>query len=194
MLFRSMKLKLALWTILTLLVFTSAETHAKKKKKQYFSQIEFEVDFTVTHPTYAKNFIGDFNKEILIFGINEKNEKIVALYAFDNKQSNYRLHLKQTVPKSIVAFDFLANSKGLMNILFLDSKGLSLLNFEKQSITPLMTARSIYLKDNPQFIAKKSLVKDLNNDGLEDILIPSFSNTRLFLQTTDGELDRKSVV
>jgi len=182
-----MKLKLGLWTILILLVFTSLGIQAKKKKKQYFSQIEFEVDFTVTHPIYAKNFIEDSNQEILIFGVNEKKEKIAALYVFNNEQSNFILHSKQIIPSNIAAFDFLTNAKGLANLLFLDSKGLSLLNLEKQKIIPLMAAASIYLKDSPQFIARKQLVKDLNNDGLDDIVIPNFSNTSLFLQTRDGE-------
>ena len=182
-----MKLKLGLWTILILLIFTSATLQAKKKKRQYFNQTKFEVDFTVTHPIYAKNFIGDSNKEIVIFGVNENKEKIIALYIFNDEQSNYLLYSKQVIPSNIVAFDFLTNTKGLVNLLLLDSKELSLFNLEQQNIIPLMTVESIYLEDSPQFIAKKQLVKDLNKDGLDDIVIPNFSNTSFLLQQADGE-------
>ena len=182
-----MKLKLCLWTILILLIFTSADLQAKKKKRQYFNQIKFEVDFRITHPIYVKNFIDGSNKEILIFGVNEKKEKIAALYVFNNEKSNYVLNSKHLIPSNTAAFDFITNAKGLVNLLLLESKELSLLNLEQQNIIPLMAAESIYLKDNPQFLAKKQLVKDLNNDGLDDIVIPSFSNTSFFLQQTDGE-------
>jgi len=182
-----MKLKIGLWSLLILLFFACADLQAKKKKKQYFKQNKFEVDFSSTHPIFAQNFIGDPNKELLILGVNEKKEKIAALYAFDNESSNYFLHSKHIIPSATTAFDFLTNTKGLVNLLLLSSKELLLLNFEQKNIIPLMSTESIYLKDNPQFIARKQLVKDINNDDLDDIVIPNFSNTSLFLQQSDGE-------
>ncbi len=173
-----------------------------KKKKQYFNQTEFEVDFTITHPIQSGSFIKKNSFEILILG--EKNrvdstvdkesatEQIAALYALDenNKYSKVR---EVVLPRAIIAFDLISSSKDIDKLLLLDSENLSLINFDKQSVEFLTKIASMYLDPNPQFVASKKMVRDINGDDLEDIVISDFKSIKVLIQQSDGEFIKRSL-
>lgn len=187
-----MKLVTHLTLIFLLLLLSTGDLQAKKKK-QYFDQIEFEIDFKITHPILTANFINNANHEILMIGENDDKQKVIALYVFDQTVNNYIQHTLMSLPKESIAFDLFTDPLGVESILLLDSSGISKLNLENKSIQLLSGINSLYLEDNPQFIAKKELVKDLNGDGLDDIIISDFSNIHLLLQRQDGEFDKTSL-
>jgi len=173
-------------------LFLSCDIQAKRKK-QYFNQSEFEVDFSITHPIYSANFINAVGNELLLVGENELQQKIMVLYVLDQKTNQYQQYNKIQVPKNVIAFDLFTDAKGLESVLLLDSSGVSTLNFEKNLISPLAENQSIYLNSQPQFIAKKDLVKDLNGDGLDDIFISDFKNTSILLQKSNGEFNKTTL-
>jgi len=173
-------------------IFTSNTVQAKRNK-QYFNQSEFEVDFSITHPILAADFIKAADNELFLLGEQEDKQKIVALYALDQQDNQYKQHIKILLPKNIIAFDLITDVKGLEKILLLYSGGLSVLNLENGLITPLIKTDSIYLDLKPQFVAKKELVRDLNNDGLDDIFISDFENINVYIQQNDGEFIKSSL-
>ncbi len=183
-----MKLITSVTLIFIILLFSTGNLQAKKKK-QYFDQIEFDINFKITHPILTANFINNANHEILMIGENDDKQKVIALYVFDQTLNNYVQHTLMSLPKETIAFDLFTDPSGVESILLLDANGISELNLEKKSIRLLSEINSLYLENNPQFVAKKELVKDINGDGLDDIIISDFSNIHLFLQRQDGEFD-----
>ena len=176
-----------------------------RKKTQYFNQTEFTVDFTITHSILTANFIGDLNKELLLIGerTDPKNKdtghkgnkqtnsrKIAVLYVLDPFTGHYVTHSEIKIPKSIVAFDLITNHNKMEKILLLDAVGLSTIDFKTNSILPLAELTSIYLNSEPLFVTKKELVKDLNGDGLDDIIVSNFGNMTLLLQQASGEFNK----
>jgi hypothetical protein len=172
--------------ILVVLVAASSNVQARKKP-QYFNQLEFQTNLEITHPIMTANFVGDDNQEILVIGLNEKSEKVMEVYAFDINSGEYASFSQIVIPSSTIAFDLLSNSNGKEKALLLDTSGLSLVNFESKLITPLAQLDSIYLVEQPQFVTRKNLVKDLNGDGLDDIHITDFKKLKVLIQRDDGE-------
>lgn len=170
-----------------------AHVDAKKKRKQYFNQTEFEIDFNITHPILTANFAGNAELEIFIMGENSNKEKIAVLYVVDKDTNQYVQHTKLVLPNTTIAFDLITTPSGLEKVLLLDAKGFSTLNFEQNSMTLLAENKSLYLNEKPQFIAKKELITDINGDGLDDIVISDFSSVKIFLQQDNGEFNKLSL-
>ena len=171
-----------------------------KKKPQYFSQTEFTVDFTITHSILSANFIGDLNKEVLLIGERQNpdqkvsklkdSSKIAVLYALDPSSGRYILNSEIEIPKSTLAFDLISGANKINQLLLLDSSGISTINFESNSIVLLEKLDSIYLSTQPLFISSKELVKDLNGDKLDDIVVSNFHHVTLLLQQASGEFEK----
>lgn len=173
--------------LILLLLVTGAQELQAKKRKQYFNQTEFQVDFTITHPILSANFVGDDAKELLLIGERDNKNKIAVLYSLDYTGKRYSLVSEIVIPAAIVAFDLLTDYSGMEKLLFLDSQGLSMVDFSQALVVPLERVPSIYLSPVPQFVTKKKLVADVNGDGLDDIFISGFNDTRLLFQQKNGE-------
>lgn len=187
-----MKLVANLFLIFLLFTLNSSNAYAKKKK-QYFEQIEFEIDFRITHPVLTANFVGNADHELLFLGENENKQKIIALYSYDKMKNNYVQYTRMEIPESTVAFDLFTDARGIESILLLDAKGLSRLDLENKRVLLLSETSSLYLEETPQFVVKKELVKDLNGDGLDDIIISDFNSVHLLLQRKDGEFNKTTL-
>ena len=156
-----------------------------KKKRQYFQESSFTVDFEITHPIIPISIKNDDNKTLLILGILKDKEQTTPLLAVYKKTQDsliYEIANKIIFPESTIAFDTLKLQSEKTIILLLSSSQLSTLDMETGSIVKLSDIDSIYLQDKPQFIARKKLVKDVNGDGLDDIVIPSFKNLNVLIQ------------
>ena len=171
-----------------------------KRKTQYFSQTEFTVDFTITHTILSANFAGDSDKEILLIGERKNSQqkaaeakdssKIAVLYALDSSTGRYLFSSEIEIPKSALAFDLISGANKITQLLLLDSKGLSTINFKTNSIMRLEELDSIYLSPKPLFISNKELVKDLNGDELDDIIVSNFNHVTVLLQRANGEFEK----
>ena len=163
---------------------------AKKRNKQYFNQSSFEVDFTITHPIIVDQFLPNSQKQILILGVDENQLRVAALYSKNLDSKQYQLVAKKHIPENILAFDILTSLTGVKKLLMLNSQEILTLDFHKNLILPLSEVSSFYLKDKPQFVARKDLVKDVNNDGVDDIVIPSFTNLKFLIGNQNNEFNQ----
>jgi hypothetical protein len=180
--------------VLTCIVFTSFDVSAKRKtKKQYFSQLELEIQFEPTHPILAGNFLDDQHKELLAMGENIKGQKVVSVIVFKANSQKYFAMKPILLPEDTLAFDLIKKANGVEQLLLLSASGVSLLNLETGLSQPLAELKSIYLNPNPQFIAAKKLVHDFNGDQLDDIAITNFSNQILLIQKANGEFEKQSL-
>lgn len=178
-------------SLVAILVLASIShfVEAKKVRKQYFNQLEFDVSFDITHPIMTANFLGKNQKELMLLGENEKKEKIVSLFSYQTSSEQYSEHAQLILPAKTIAFDLLTNHMGIEVLLLLDSEGLSTLNFQNMIVKPLAEISTIYLNSNPQFIVRKTMVFDFNGDKLDDISASDFSNRSFYLQKPNGEFE-----
>ncbi len=182
---------IVLKTVLIILVFSFLSFDlSAKRKKQYFNETSFEIDFDITHKIIPLEVQNGGNKEIVIIGvesaskekIEEYKNTIVAIYQKVNEGLEYELLRKIALPKNTIAFDIIKLYGDKNCLLLLNSQQIQLLHLDSSELEIIANIGSIYLQDEPQFISKKKMVKDLNGDGLDDIIIPNFKYVNLLLQ------------
>lgn len=188
-----MKLLVKLF-VLTLFIIFSVQPAQAKNKKQYFNQVEFEIDFNITHPIVTGNFLEQTNNEILIMGESNDDEKIAVIYAFNEEKKTYTATLRFKIPLKTLAFDYFNDKQGIKKLVLLSVNELAIFDFNKNKLSKLATVSSIYLKENPQFIAKKKLVEDFDGDGLDDIYVSDFSKINLFIQQDGGSFKSRQLL
>jgi hypothetical protein len=194
----SLNVKCKFLLLFTLSCFFSPSLCLAEDAQQAVSQYEFVLSFNITHNVISGDFLDRSGNELLIVGEKDKDVKVMALYGFDSKEATFILLDEYILPENIVVFDTITDINGKENVVLLSSTRLSLINFDAKYAHPESKAdlrehiiqddfASIYANPNPQFIAKKNLVRDVNGDGYDDIVISGFSDLIILLQTeVDG--------
>lgn len=166
--------------------------------KLTFEHYKITAPFKVSLPVIAVDIVTTEQfpaDELVIIGEDEQKQTWLAVYVLDEKKNDFILFEKLHLPKKYFAFDVSENKQGLY---FLAKAEVVVLNFgngsnqdesqqsslflqHKQSIS------SIYLQNKPSFIARKNFIQDVNKDGLDDIILPDFEYTNLWLATKDSQ-------
>ncbi|MDQ7048935.1 MAG: VCBS repeat-containing protein [Enterobacterales bacterium] len=192
-----MKIGFRLWSILILLGILASQSLWAKKYSNYFIKQIFSVDFSITQAIEAGYVNGklseDQAKEIIIVGETDDHQRIVAIYKKtvpNAKQSivaDYQLLRKIIIDDQFIAYDFYSGANKQFFLMALSAKGLSRFNLNSGKKESIATLESLYLNKDAQFLLRKKLVKDLNHDGLDDIIVSGFSHLNLLIQQPNGQ-------
>ncbi|KAA3661050.1 MAG: VCBS repeat-containing protein [Calditrichaeota bacterium] len=151
---------------------------------QYFLACEKEIK-----SVYAEDLNGDQRKDILLFYIDEKShQRWFALY-FQNENGFAEQAVQRfPIPHDVSLFDFGDVA---------DTPGIEFVTISAGTIHYHVLTDSGYIRQPQQFKESESIfiypdwsrirrwnfVRDVNDDGLDDILIPKFDRTTLLLQS-----------
>jgi hypothetical protein len=194
------RLLLGLIFLLTLtvqpLVFASSTKLAGTKLA--FEKYTITAPFKVNLPVVALDIITDEESimdELVVIGEDEANQTWLAVYAFHEKTNNYRLLDKIALTDEYFAFDVSEDLEGLYFLA--KNKVVSLayndpLKIDKKLQPGLylqheQTVDSIFLINESSFMTKKNFIQDINKDGLDDIILPDFEQTNLWLSSKNTQ-------
>ncbi|MCZ4337217.1 FG-GAP repeat domain-containing protein [Shewanella colwelliana] len=192
--------KLAVGSLVLALTTLLGSAHALAKQSS--EQIELlshtvETEFRLTHPILSVDLTASPGKELVAIGVDDNQSRWLSLYEFNQTSGQYGQKFKQRLPNAFFSFDltkpserfpqqaaalYFQSSEQLFQLVVSDEG----LDFEpKQSIAPLI------LKSRVDFISRGDFVHDLNQDGLDDFVINSFSQTELLLAQAEGDVIRQ---
>ena len=210
--------------VIFFVAFAIASSVFANSSKLVGTKVEFErytitAPFNVNLPVIALDLIDSENStvdELVVIGEDEFKKTWLVVYIFNEKSNNFVLLDKISVPDEYFAFDVSENKQGLY---FLAKDKVVTLKYDKgiKAGDKLESAlffqikqnvNSIFLLNQSSFITKKDFIQDINNDGKDDIVLPDFEQTNVWLsliaeQTlfyqslpidTQVELDGKGVV
>ncbi|MDO6486334.1 VCBS repeat-containing protein [Colwellia sp. 6_MG-2023] len=161
-----------------------------------FKQYSITAPFKVSLPIIPLDLVEEntaFN-ELVLIGIDELNQTWLAVYTYNEKSDEYILLDKIRVTDEYFAFDVSEDRKGLY---LLAKNKVVMLKFTSKSKTDLtlisglyfdfkQEVSSIFLLPKSPFISKKNFIQDVNQDGYEDIVLPDFDKTNLWLFSDKG--------
>ncbi|MEI6860304.1 MAG: VCBS repeat-containing protein [Shewanella sp.] len=176
---------------------------ASKNSGVILESYSIETSFKLTHPILPANLLPASGKELIIFGVDDFLQKWLAVFAFDEARGRYTEFLKVKLPRELARFDLtqrdneglLANSDAneMQQLMFLSSK--QLIRFvADDKLNPFQVVadvNSMSLKQSPDYISDSDFIRDLNGDGLDDIIISHFDGVELFIAQTDGSYHRQ---
>jgi len=158
--------------------------------KVKFSQSELEADFSITHPVITANLYGGENDQIILLGENSEQQRVLAIYSLEidcsaAQPEKYVQVAQLVIPDNFLAFDILKTSKR-EKLVFQSNRAIFELDTTVQTFNKMVDSHSIYLRENAQFLSGREFVKDVNDDKLDDLVVPGFDSLQLFFQKEDG--------
>jgi len=181
------------------LITTSSASANKNKQsstKVGFHHYTITAPFKVSLPVIALDLIVDETSsvdELIVIGEDDANQTWLAAYVFNEKANDFVLLDKLALTEEYFAFD-VSENKGALYFLAKNKvvslkynadftvdnnvkSGLYLQNKQK--------VNSIFLLSESTFITKKDFIQDINNDGYDDIVLPDFDQTNLWLSSSN---------
>lgn len=196
--------------LLPLLALASFGANAASKNSAVtLESHSVETSFKLTHPILPANLLATSGKELVIFGVDDSRQKWLAVFAFDTVKGKYTESLKVKLPRELASFDLTrrdhsgssanvnatnaTNANEMQQLMFLSSK--HLIKFvPDDKLNPfhiVADINSMSLKHRPDYISDSDFIRDLNGDGLDDIIISDFDRVELFIAQTDGNYQRQ---
>ena len=193
---------LILGTVFSLGFSTASPVFASSSKlvgtKLGFEHYKITAPFKVTMPVIAVDIINNEQypaDELVIIGQDEQQHTWLAVYVFHEKKNDFILLDKLRLSDEYFAFDVSENQQGLY---FLAKNEVVSLNyndgFAKTDSLPSalylqnkQKVNSIFLQNKSSFITRKDFIQDVNKDGLDDIILPDFERTNLWLASKGSQ-------
>ena len=148
--------------------------------------LESELEFKV--PIDSHRVLTDFEGgrgSILLTGRSKTSEKYIGLYTILQESVNTAAMIEMSVPSEVLFFD--AGRVGdETKLLFLTPTGVLELDPESAELRPLIEISSIFRTASNAAVTELDFLRDVNEDGREDIVLPDFHGLRIALQTSKG--------
>ena len=149
-----------------------------------FLESELEFGVPIDSHRVLSGYAGE-RGSILLTGRSETGEKIIGLYPIEQDSVDASALLTLPVPPEVLFFD--AGKVGeKTELLFLTPDGISRLDAESASLTPVANIQSIFRTASRAPLTELDFFMDVNEDGMDDIVLADFKGLRISLQTPDG--------
>jgi len=191
--------------LLSLLLFLFTSIAHAFSKQSLFTVYNIETPFIISQPIIAVNLMDSPTNELLAIGVDDKNQTLLAIYAFDDSANKYQLYEKHIIPKIYFAYDlsdFDESKPNKLRVLYFLAKNEVVefkptLSEEKHlainSFVLKEKVSSMYLVNSSNFINKQDFIKDINHDGIDDIYLPHFEQLNLWLSQCCGQLHHQAI-
>lgn len=198
--------RLSTLAALSVLAMASSGVYAASKSTGVtLESHNVEASFNLTHPILPANILPANGKELITFGVDELQQKWLTVFTFNKTQGKYIESFKTKLPGNFLGFDLTqrdvdnqssqANSSELQQLMFISSQ--QLFKFvPSDKLNPFQVIAdidSISLKPRPDHISDSDFIRDLNGDGLDDIIIYDFSHVELFIAQHEGGFLRQNL-
>lgn len=173
-------------------------TPAFAKYTEIFTSHQIELNFNVNQPVLIANVLPQAGAELVVVGVDDKQQRILAIYLFDTQSNTFVEHDKINIADNVFGYDVgEPQPDGLQRLYLLDkakvhryvpthlSRQAVWINAERVS--------SMYLGDEADSFKEMDFIQDINNDGLDDIILPHFEQLNLWLSDCCGARQPQSL-
>ena len=184
--------------LFTFVSLAFASTNKLVGTKLTFEHYKITAPFKVSLPVIPVDLVTDDQSpadELVIIGEDEQQQTWLAVYVFHQLKNDFVLLDKLRLADKYFAFDVSENQQGLYFLAKNEVVNLHYNNDLKQGenlqsglyFQQIQIVNSIFLQNKSNFITKKDFIQDINNDGLDDIILPDFERSNLWLATKDSK-------
>lgn len=173
--------KILLALLATVGCFIHLTVLASKSKSVDFNDVIINSPYTLTQEIIAADVLPSKGKELVTFTVDEESNRWLIIYQLDYITKQYLIAEKTIIPKAYYRFDLSkrksANKKQKLYFLSTDSLAL----YQNNKFTSLARVKSLYIKEDADFISRGDFIQDLNNDDFDDVIIADFTKTHIFI-------------
>jgi hypothetical protein len=159
---------------------------ANAKYTDIFTQQQIDLSFNVNQPVLIADLLPQAGKELVIVGVDDKQQRVLAIYFFDTQSNTYIEQDKIKIANNVFAYDVgEPQQNGLQPLYLLDKATVHQYVpahlSHKAAWVQAESVSSMYLGEQADSFRKMDFVQDINNDGLDDIVLPHFEQLNLWL-------------
>ncbi len=151
-----------------------------------FTQHTLKLPLALEGKVYAVDILPQPGIELLA-QIKHKQQTRFALYQWQSKQTITQRGTIIIQPEWLF-FDYGKLQSQRIGIYFLTKDQLLRYNIETTNTEKVLDLHSIYQQQQHSRFTKMDFIQDLNQDGIDDIIIADFQGYHLWLQDTQGQL------
>jgi len=188
----------------TVLLSALSTGAAVANEKLTFLEYTLEADIELVQPVISANIMDNEGNELVVIGVDEKYQRWLYVYGF--KEDKLSLLDKQPIDPSLFRYDVYqpeeeSEKLQLQKLYFLSADSL----WQYQPGHPVLAAiseestqgqinkvapiSSITLTPKADYISRGNFVKDINNDGIADIVLSDFKTLHLLLANNNPVSD-----
>lgn len=191
--------RLPLVSVLCLLLFALPfYIKANEANKLAFAQYQITAPFTVSLPVIVVDLLPEVEfpaDELVLIGDDEQGNTWLAVYVFEEKNNRFVMLDKLALSDKYFAFDVSEHNQGLY---LLAKNAVVSLRYHRPIAEPDSTKPVLYLQpvqqvssifriNQSRFITEKDFIQDVNDDGLDDIVLADFEYLNLWLSSTQSD-------
>jgi hypothetical protein len=164
---------------------------AFSKYTEIFTSHQIDLDFNVNQPVLIVDLLPQAGAELVIAGVDEKQQRILAIYFFDTQSNTFVQHDKIKISNNVFAYDVgEPQQDGLQRLYLLDKAAVHRYVpahlSHKSAWVQAESVSSMYLGEQADSLRKMDFIQDINRDGLDDIMLPHFEHLNLWLSDCCG--------
>ena len=161
------------------------------KYTKIFEQQQINLSFDVTQPVLIADLLPQAGKELVIVGIDDKLQRILAIYYFDTKAQAYKQQDKIIISNNVFGYDIgKVQQNGLQHLYLLEKSAVKrYVPAHLPEESPWVKSESVasmYVAETAELFKPIDFIQDLNNDGADDIILPHFEQLNLWLSDCCG--------
>lgn len=166
-------------------------------KKQLFNEYVIDSPTKLTHPVYIADVLPQSGKELITLGIDKDNQSWLIIYQQKADKSGFEISDQLPLDKSISRFDISEYHEGHhQQIYFMNYHQLMVYqaanNSQKSQLHPVTQVNSLFLDENPQYIAKQDFISELTTPGTNHLISPHFTGLAIY-DAQGNQIDNEQV-
>ncbi len=164
---------------------------AYAKYTEIFSSHQIDLSFNVNQPVLIADLLPQAGAELVVVGVDDKQQRILAIYFFDTQSNTFIQQDKIKIADNVFAYDVgEPQQNGLQRLYLLDKatvhRYVPAHLSHKSAWVQAESVSSMYLGDKAGSFREMDFIQDINNDGLDDIILPHFEQLNLWLSDCCG--------
>ena len=161
------------------------------KYTEIFTQHQIDLSFNVNQPVLIADLLPIAGQELVVLGVDDEQQRTLAIYFFDPQTQTFIQQDKIKIADNVFAYDVgEPNQDGLQSLYLLDKA--SVHRYVPAHLSHQSTwvrgesVSSMFLGDKADSLRAMDFVQDINNDGIDDIMLPHFEQLNFWLSDCCG--------
>ena len=161
------------------------------KYTEIFTQHKIDLSFNVNQPVLIADLLPLVGKELVIVGVDDAQQRVLVIYFLDTQSNTFIEQDKIRIADNVFAYDIgEPQQDGLQRLYLLDKsqvhRYVPAQLSHKSTWVQAESISSMYLGDKADSFREMDFIQDLNDDGLDDIVLPHFEQLNLWLSDCCG--------
>lgn len=166
--------------------------------KDLFSLHKISLDIKVSQAALVADVREEAGKEIIIFGRDDVQQSVLEIYGLDVKDDKFTMLDKLVLGDKLFAYDLgEPRGDGRQLLYFLSKNKIEQYQAGRQdkvaTLQEVQQVSSMYLVNSVMALNQRDFARDVNNDGIDDFLLPDFEQYNFWLSDCCGGRQAQSL-